>query len=140
MTAASQKLPSSCQLLHSTSVRFLNAAPAVLELSSRGKQHLCPFHPAHVWLLSHPSTPKAFLRILLTLGFLNLLLIVSTMECNPTCLHSTPQSSMPKQYSAQLLLINSEVAMGKISMLTRSPTCPRHCHERQGRTVCWGGW
>lgn len=35
-----------------------------------------------------------------------------------------PQSSMPKQYSPQLLLINSAVAMGKIGMLTRSPAAP----------------
>lgn len=97
-TAESQKLPSSCQLMHSTSAVSLLQTRLFEATLDRVMQHLWHCQSARAWPLPHPSTCIALLRIFPTL-------VSSTYSLSehhgaqPHLPSLIPQNSTPKQYS-----------------------------------------
>lgn len=137
MTAESQKLPSSCQLLQSTSAVSLLQSRLFGATPDRVIRHLWHCQSAPAWPLPHPSTHIALLRTLPTLAS-SPYSPSEHHEAQPCLPSLIPQNSTPKQYSPRLLL-NSEAVMAKIGLLTWSPTCPSDRHERQQRRICGAG-
>lgn len=125
MTAESQKLPSGCQPLRSTSAHFLTADPPVRATLDRVTRHLrhvpasscmATVTPQHSQSsgrnTSHPWSPPQLTPHSEHHG------------AQPHLLSLIPQCPMPKQPSPQLLLISSAAEKGKRGMLTRPPSPP----------------